>query len=178
MTLSLPRLGGTWPVRGAGAECGCPVLPRRNAAKRRCRRCGFCGIGHAPVNGVGVAGELWADLADLVAQADHVVEALPGERVQVRGLVPSQVDAVVLAQHPHRGGMQLFGMTPALAASTSHFVAAQQGGGDRGRCRRCTNNTRTRRRTGRCAATGTAGSGRRARAGCNRRTSGGQARSG
>ena len=36
-------------------------------------------VGHAPVDGVGVAGEVGADLAHAVAQRDHVVEPLGRE---------------------------------------------------------------------------------------------------
>ncbi len=41
-----------------------------------------------------MAGKLRADLPDPVAEGDHVPETLPGEHVQVLGLLPGQVDAV------------------------------------------------------------------------------------
>ena len=55
-----------------------------------------------------VAGELQADLADPIAQADHVAEPLPGQRVQVLGSAPADVDAV-LAHDQHRVRMQRLG---------------------------------------------------------------------
>src|SRR4051812_27884123 len=45
------------------------------------------GVRDAPVDGPGVPREVGADLADLVAEADHPVEALPDELVEVLRLV-------------------------------------------------------------------------------------------
>ena len=70
----------------------------------------------------GRAGELGADLAHAVAERDHVVEALPGELVQVLGAPASDVDAA-LAHHAHRVGMQRLGV--AARADRAHRAAGQ-----------------------------------------------------
>ncbi len=66
-------------------------------------------VGDAPVDHLRMAGELRADLADPVAQADHVPEPLPGERVQVLGPAPADVDAV-LVHDQHRLRVQRLGL--------------------------------------------------------------------
>ena len=58
------------------------------------------------MDGLGVAGELGAHLAHPVAQADHPVEVLVREHVEVLRLVTGQVDAVLVSHHPNRVGMQ------------------------------------------------------------------------
>src|SRR5512140_590136 len=50
-------------------------------------------IGDAPVHGLGLAGELRADLAHPVAERDDPVEAGPGEVIQVLRCVGGDVDA-------------------------------------------------------------------------------------
>jgi Bacterial regulatory proteins, gntR family len=55
------------------------------------------------------AGELRAGLAGLVAQADHVVEPLVGDRFHGHGLVPADVDAVAVAHHDYRVRVQGLG---------------------------------------------------------------------
>src|SRR5215204_4642099 len=55
---------------------------------------GFTGrVGDAPVDRFGVIGEAGEDLSYPVAQCDHVVEALPGELVEVPRALTRQVDA-------------------------------------------------------------------------------------
>ena len=68
-----------------------------------------------------MAGEFRADLADPVAQADHVPEPLPGERVQVLDPVPADVDAV-LAHDQHRVRVQRLGLA-ARAGRLDHVPA-------------------------------------------------------
>src|SRR5512132_1752673 len=78
-----------------------------------------CGVGDAPMDQLGAAGELGADLAHAIAEADHVVEALPGEFAQVFGTTAGEVDAA-LAHHPYTAfGCRGFGWLPALAALTA-----------------------------------------------------------
>ena len=67
-------------------------------------------VGDAPVDGLGLTGELGAHLAHPVTQADHPVEALVGEQVQMLRRVAGQVDAVLVSHHPHRVGVQRLGM--------------------------------------------------------------------
>ena len=76
-------------------------------------------VGDAPVDQLRMAGELRADLANPVAQRDHVAEPLPGELLQVLGPVPADVDAV-LAHHPHRLRVQWLG----TAARPGHLDRA------------------------------------------------------
>jgi hypothetical protein len=40
------------------------------------------GVGDAPVDGLGIAGKLGADLAHPIAQADHPIEPLLGETLK------------------------------------------------------------------------------------------------
>ena len=68
------------------------------------------GVGDAPVDGLGVAGELGADLAHPIAQADHPIEPLLGEHAQVLRAVPGQIDAVLVPHHPHGVGVQGLGV--------------------------------------------------------------------
>ena len=68
------------------------------------------GVGDAPVDGLGAAGELGADLAHPVAQADHPIEALLGEHAQVLRALTGQVDAVLVSHHPHGVGVQGLGV--------------------------------------------------------------------
>src|SRR4051812_42579156 len=87
----------------AGLELGGGALergPRLLVASGLAR-----GIGNAPVDYLGCAGELGADLAHAIAEADHVVEAPAGELAQVLGAPPRDVDAAV-ADHAHCVGMQ------------------------------------------------------------------------
>ena len=70
----------------------------------------------------GVAGELGADLAHAVAEADDVVEAPAGELAEVLGAAAREVDPA-LAHHPHRVGMQRLGM--AAGAGRAHRAAGQ-----------------------------------------------------
>jgi hypothetical protein len=69
-----------------------------------------------------MAGELRADLADPVAQRDHVAEPLPGELLQVLGPAPADVDAV-LAHDPHRLRVQRL-RTLTAAARAGHLNPA------------------------------------------------------
>ena len=71
---------------------------------------------------LGCAGELGADLAHAIAEADHVVEAPITELAQVLGAAPGEVDAA-LAHHPHRVGMQ--GLRMAAGAGCAHRSAGQ-----------------------------------------------------
>ena len=77
--------------------------------------------------------EFGADLADLVAQADHVVEMAAGHRVQMPRQLVGDVDAVLLAQNPCGVGVDTrFG----VAAGADYLdmaagAVAQQGLGDR-----------------------------------------------
>jgi hypothetical protein len=64
------------------------------------------GPAQAPVDQAGTAGELRAGLAGLVAQADHVVEPLPGGRLHGHGPVAGDVDAVAVPQHRRRVRVQ------------------------------------------------------------------------
>src|SRR4051812_11240312 len=61
----------------------------------------------APVEGLG-ARELAADLAPAVPEADHVVEALARELVEVLGAPRRDVDAA-LAHHAHGVGVERLG---------------------------------------------------------------------
>src|SRR5215211_4603039 len=63
------------------------------------------GIGDAPVDQPGRPWELGAYLAHAIAEADHVVEALPGELAQMLGATPGEVD-VALAHHADRVGVK------------------------------------------------------------------------
>src|SRR5205823_3552119 len=56
-------------------------------------------VGHAPMGSCGLAGELGADLPDLVAQGDDPAEPRAGETAQVLGRSPGDVD-VALGHHP------------------------------------------------------------------------------
>ena len=77
-------------------------------------------VGDAPVDAPRVVGELGADLADLVAQGDHVVEPAAGEGVQVAGALAGDVDAVARRAAPgrRRGAGRGLGRLPALVTST------------------------------------------------------------
>ena len=68
------------------------------------------GVGDAPVDGLGVAGELGAHLAHPVTQADHPVETLVDEHVQVLGRLSGEVEAMLVSHHPHRVGVHGLGM--------------------------------------------------------------------
>src|SRR3954464_2191313 len=59
-----------------------------------------CRVGDAPMDRRRRARELWADLSHSVAEADHVVEALTRELVQVLGAPLGNVQAAC-AHHPH-----------------------------------------------------------------------------
>jgi len=79
-----------------------------------------------------MTGEFWADFADLVAEGDHVVEAVPGELVEVFAAPSGQVDAV-RAHDPRRVRVQRFG----VAARAGHLDlptgrVRQEGFGDLG----------------------------------------------
>src|SRR5690606_13454880 len=52
-------------------------------------------VGHAPVRHPCAPREVRADLADTVAQADHMVEGLTGELVEVLGPAVADVDAAL-----------------------------------------------------------------------------------
>src|SRR5215218_3820844 len=52
-------------------------------------------IGDAPVDHLGGAAKLGADLAHAIAEADDVVETPPGELAQVLGRTPGDVDAPI-----------------------------------------------------------------------------------
>src|SRR3954451_9548933 len=79
-------------------------------------------VGDAPMDQLGSAGELGADLAYAIAEADYVIEALLRELAQVFGPAAGKVD-VALAHHPHRVGMQRLRM--AARACRSHSDAGQ-----------------------------------------------------
>ena len=51
--------------------------------------------------------EAGTDLADLVAEADHVVEPAVAQRAQMPWMVVGDVDAVLLTQDPHGGGVDV-----------------------------------------------------------------------
>ena len=127
--------GGRRRGRAAGGGRGCRCRPR--CAGRRGSRpvavAGRGGVGDAPVHPPGMARELGADLAGLVAQGDHVVEPAAGQRVQVPGALAGDVDAVLVAQHPYGVGVQV-GL--GAAAGAGHLdptggAVAEQGLGDR-----------------------------------------------
>src|ERR687885_2413163 len=71
-------------------------------------------VGDAPVDELGVAGELGADLAHAVAEADHVVELFLGELTQVLGAPTAELDAA-LAHHPHGVRVQRLEMASGAA---------------------------------------------------------------
>ena len=88
--------GRRWPAGGAGSRCGRPssgrgALVRRDlvaAAVRRSSR-----VGDAPVQHPRVTRKLRAHLANAVAEADHVVEALGEQLVDVLRPAARDVDA-------------------------------------------------------------------------------------
>ena len=100
-SMATPRCGRAGSRSGSAARP--PPGGTRRARVRLARR-----VGDAPVDQLRMAGELRADLADPVAQRDHVAEPLPGELLQVLGPAPADVDAV-LAHDPHRLRMQRLG---------------------------------------------------------------------
>ena len=81
--------------------------PRRGTPGRSPRRRRPPAAGRGCSSGAlsGVTGKFRAHLADPVAQADHVVEPLPGERAHGAWLTAADVDAV-LQHHPDRVGVQ------------------------------------------------------------------------
>src|SRR5690348_15405119 len=93
--------------------------PGRHPAERGARVRLAGRVGEAPVDQLRMASELRADLADPVAQRDHVAEPLPGELRQVLGPAPADVDAV-LAHHPYRLRVQRLRM----AARARHLDRA------------------------------------------------------
>src|SRR5829696_9855648 len=73
----------------AGAKCNRGAFERGQGLLVAA---GFArGVGDAPMDQFGSAGELGADLAHAVAEADHVVEALAGELAEVLGTTPGEV---------------------------------------------------------------------------------------
>ena len=64
------------------------------------------------MDGLGPAGKFGAHLANPVAQADHPIETLAGELAEVLGRVVRQVEAIFVAHHAQRVGMQRLGMAP------------------------------------------------------------------
>src|SRR5687767_9727679 len=73
----------------AGAKLGGGLLVR---GQRFLVASGFARrIGDAPMDQLGWAGELGADLAHAIAEADHVVEALVGEFAEVLGAAPGEI---------------------------------------------------------------------------------------
>ena len=99
----------------------------RSRARRRCARTRVASRRRVPARAPGRgcssgsargAGELGADLAHPVAEADHAVEALAGELAQVLRAAAGEVDAA-LAHHPHRVGMQRLGMAAGAARPTA-----------------------------------------------------------
>jgi hypothetical protein len=81
---------------GGALEGGIGVGVSRAGARR---------VADAPVDLFGRAGELGADLADAIAEADHVVEALAAELVEMLGSAAGEVDPA-LAHHAHRVRVQ------------------------------------------------------------------------
>src|SRR5215213_9773432 len=63
------------------------------------------GVRDAPMDQSGRVREIGADLADAIAEADHVVESLGRELVEVLGLPPAEIDAA-RAHHAHGVGMK------------------------------------------------------------------------
>ena len=66
------------------------------------------GVGDAPVDLLANAAEIGADLADSVAEGDHVVEAISGELVEVLAAPARHVDAV-LGHHTDCVRVQVLG---------------------------------------------------------------------
>ena len=96
-------------VASSSATCGNAGYDASSLSPRRPgQRCSSAPSCHA--------GELRADLTDLVAERDHPVEARPGELAQVRGGVAGDVDAT-LGHHRDRVGVERFGVAPALRGS-------------------------------------------------------------
>src|SRR3954452_6572928 len=65
-------------------------------------------VGDAPVDEPRLVAEAGADLADLVTEADHVVEPAVGQRAQMPWMVLGDVDAVLLTQDSHGGGVDVW----------------------------------------------------------------------
>src|SRR4051812_33156236 len=104
----------------ASAQLGGAALERRQGVLVGAGLAGR--VRDAPVDLLGAAGELGADLAYAVAQADHVVEALGRELVEVLGSAPGQVDAAV-AHHSHGVGVQRLWV--AARARRAHGAAGE-----------------------------------------------------
>src|SRR4051794_41021879 len=85
------------------------LLERRSALASR--------VGNAPVDRLGAARELGADLADAVAERDHVVEALAGELAQTLGAPAGDVYPAA-AHRVHRLVAQR--LRPAAGARRAH----------------------------------------------------------
>ena len=111
-------------VRRADVMLNDPLQPGeaiRAALERVCtERAVGSGVGDAPVRDARRSAELGADLAHPVAQADHPVEMLAGEHIKGLGRLTGQVEAVVLAHHADRIGVQGLGMA-AGAHRQVHF---------------------------------------------------------
>jgi hypothetical protein len=74
------------------------------------------------VDHLGRVGKFRAHFTDPVAQADHVVEALPGEPAHVLGLTAGDIDAM-LAHHCDR--VRMHGLGVAAGAGCCHRRARQ-----------------------------------------------------
>src|SRR5688572_18359363 len=102
--------GSSWGGGQLADQMGDPRLQlRRGLLERRVglrvTRTLRGGVGHAPVAGRGLVRELGADLSDLVAERDDVVEAAAGVSPEMLGGVAGDVDAT-LGHHLYRVGMQ------------------------------------------------------------------------
>src|SRR4051812_39640107 len=80
------------------------------------------GVRDAPVDQLGSTRELGAHLAHAIAEADHAVEALSGERAQRLRAACGDVDAAA-THHAHGVGMQRLGM--AARARGAHRAARE-----------------------------------------------------
>src|SRR5918995_455139 len=85
---------------GGALESGIALLVASPVARR---------VGDAPVDQVRLTGKLGADLPHAVAEADHVVEALPCELAEVLGAAARWVNPA-LAQDAQRVGVKRLGM--------------------------------------------------------------------
>src|SRR3954453_3441463 len=104
----------------AGAKLGRGALERGQRSLVASRSA--CRIGDAPMDELGCARKFRTDLAHAIAEADHMVEALPSELAQVLRATAGDVDPA-LTHHPHRVGVQRLGV--ATRAGCPYRAAGQ-----------------------------------------------------